>query len=136
MSSREKQARGWFVSYKVVALYGIAIWVFVFIVAIFAFPLRANERPLFESIMPVALALAVTAVSVRCLRSAKEQNANTGLRLGLIWLAINIAIDLVMFSWGPMKMPLLDYLKDIGVTYLMIPIIPVGLGYALHGKAK
>ncbi len=39
-------------------LYGVAIWAITFIAAMAAFPLRANDRPLFESIMPVVLTIA------------------------------------------------------------------------------
>ena len=113
-------------------LSGIAIWAFVFIVAMFAFPLREHERPLFESIMPVALVLAVTTASVRYFRSANRGSVRGGLGLGLIWFAINLAIDATMFSWGPMQMSLGDYVKDIGVTYLLIPVIPIGLGNVLE----
>ena len=45
-------------------------------------------------------------------------------------------MDLFAFSWGPMKMSLANYIKDIGVTYLIILIIPSGIGYMLEKKAK
>ncbi len=121
-------------NHKVAVIYGVGIWVFVFVVAMFAFPLRANERPLFESIMPVALTLAVVVVSVRYFKTVTKRFAYIGFCLGLIWLAVNIIIDLFMFSGGPMKMTLADYIKDIGVTYLLIPIIPIGIGLALERK--
>jgi hypothetical protein len=35
-----------------------------------------------------------------------------------------------MFSWGPMKMTIIDYLKDIGITYIMIPVISLFMGLA------
>jgi hypothetical protein len=33
---------------------------------------------------------------------------------------------------GPMKMPFIDYMADIGLTYSLIPIITVGFGYLLE----
>ena len=119
-------------NYKAAIFWGIGIWAFVFIVAIFAFPLRENERPLFESIMPVALVLAVTFASTRNLKSIT--NLSSGVKIGVIWLAVNFIIDQFMFSAGPMKMAFIDYMKDIGVTYLLIPVIPAGIGYALEKK--
>ena len=40
-------------NYRRALLYALGVWVIPFVVAIAIFPLRANERPLFESIMPV-----------------------------------------------------------------------------------
>lgn len=118
-------------NHKVALLYGLLIWTFVFVVAMLAFPLRADQRPLFESIMPVALVLATTFASVKYFQKVKTRSIFIGLCLGLIWLAVNLGLDTLMFSWGPMKMSLVDYLKDIGTTYLLIPVIPIGIGYAL-----
>ena len=121
-------------SYKAAVLWGIGIWAFVFIVAILAFPLRENERPLFESIIPVALVLAVTFASTRNLKSIT--NLSSGVRIGVIWLAVNFIIDQLMFSAGPMKMAFIDYMKDIGITYLLIPIITAGIGYTRENRSK
>lgn len=115
-------------------VYGAAIWAAVFVVAMLVFPLRANERPLFESIMPVALAAATAVASVKYFSTVSGKYRQTGWRLGVVWLGVNLALDSLMFSWGPMKMTLGYYLKDIGVTYLMIPVIPAAIGYALEGK--
>lgn len=54
-----------------------------------------------------------------------------GVRIGAVWLAISLFIDLLLFMEGPMKMSLLDYVKDIGLTYLIIPTITIGFGYLL-----
>ena len=97
-----------FMSYKSAILYGVVIWAFVFIVAMFAFPLRQNERPLFESIMPVALVLAVTVASIK--NSKSITNFASGLRMGLVWFVVNLVIDLLAFSAGPMKMAFFYYI--------------------------
>ena len=123
-------------NHKKAILYGIGIWAFTFVVAMFAFPLRESQRPLFESIMPVALTLATTFASVRYFKSVKERFVWIGFCLGLIFFAVNFLIDQLMFSWGPMKMSFLDYIKDIGVTYLLIIIIPTGFGFLLSQKNK
>ena len=40
----------------------------------------------------------------------------------------------LLFSEGPMKMPFADYIKDIGLTYLIIPMVTLGFGYLLQQK--
>jgi hypothetical protein len=54
---------------------------------------------------------------------------------GVIWLGINLILDLLLFMEGPMKMPFVDYIVDIGLTYLLIPIITAGFGYLLEEQA-
>ena len=119
------------VNLKATVLYGVGIWAVTFIVAFAIFPLRADERPLFESIMPVVLTGATLVATLRYLAGGELPAATWrhGFRIGLLWLAISLALDALMFSRGPMQMSLADYAKDIGVTYLIILIIPVGFGW-------
>jgi hypothetical protein len=69
----------------------------------------------------------------------KKLNGNflsEGIRLGILWLVISLAIDLFMFlpTNSPMNMSLADYTADIGVTYLAIPTITIGVGFLLEKK--
>ena len=46
------------------------------------------------------------------------------------WFLISVMLDLVMFlPESPMRMDIVNYVKDIGLTYLMIPTITIGFGY-------
>lgn len=45
-------------------------------------------------------------------------------------------IDLFMFMWGPMQMSFWDYMKDIGFTYLIYPVVTIGFGFVLDKKAQ
>ena len=47
-------------------------------------------------------------------------------------MVMSIGIDLLMFSWGPMRMGIAQYVMDIGLTYLIYPAITVGLGYLVE----
>jgi len=55
-----------------------------------------------------------------------------GVLLGLVWFIIGIVLDLLLFMEGPMKMSFADYMMDIGLTYLIIPIVSFGFGYLLE----
>ena len=109
--------------------YGLLVWVIPFFVAIMIFPLRASERPLFESIMPVVLTLSTVVFTIFYFRKVKTGFVLEGVWVGLLWFVMSIAIDLLMFTRGPMQMTLVDYVKDIGLTYLVIPTITIGFGY-------
>ena len=56
-----------------------------------------------------------------------------GALIGVAWFAINVAIDLPLFMLeGPMKMSFADYMLDIGLTYLIFPVVGLGFGYLLE----
>ncbi len=109
-------------------LYGLAVWAIPFVAAMIIFPIRENERPLFESIMPVTVALAVVIFAIIYLKNLEMNFSSEGFWLGILWLVMSIAIDMLLFSWGPMMMNFSDYMKDIGITYLMMPVITTGMG--------
>jgi len=115
-------------------LFGLAVWAIPFVVAVSIFQIRESDRVLFESIMPVAVVVAVVLFANIYFRNVKTSFFQEGVKLGLVWLAISIAIDLLMFSSGPMKMAFIDYAKDIGITYLVIPTITIGFGYLLERR--
>jgi integral membrane sensor domain MASE1 len=117
-------------NYTKALLYGLGVWVIPFVVAMLVFPLRANERPLFESVMPVAVTAATVFFGHRYLRRSRGTGWREGLSLGLVFLVVSLVIDLLMFSWGPMKMAFADYVKDIGLTYLLMPIVTAGMAAA------
>ena len=123
-------------SIKKALLFGFLLWVIPFVVAISIFPVRNSDRPLFESIMPVVVVLCVVIFSVLYFQKLDGKLLREGIILGLLWLVISLVIDLIMFlPETPMHMSFVDYLKDIGVTYLMTPTITIGFGYLLGKKA-
>jgi hypothetical protein len=110
-------------------VFGLCVWVIPFIVAMFIYPLRESDRPLFESIMPVTLTLCTVIFSVLYFNRVEMNFFKEGIMLGITWFCVCIIIDLSMFMWGPMQMSFVDYMKDIGITYLLIPAVTVGMGY-------
>lgn len=116
-------------SIKTAIFYGFLVWLIPFVVAIFIFPIRQADRALFESIMPVVLTLSIVVFSVKYFRVVNGNYLTEAVRLGLVWLVISLGIDLLLFMQGPMKMTPLDYFKDIGLIYLIIPVVTIGFGY-------
>jgi hypothetical protein len=111
--------------------YGVLVWLVPFAAAVVIFPLREANRPLFESLMPLAVAAPAAGLAVAYLRRAPQPVKREALWLGLLWFVISVAIDVpLMLLGGPMQMTVTDYFADIGVTYLLIPIITVGIGAA------
>jgi hypothetical protein len=60
-----------------------------------------------------------------------------GLYAGGVWFMISIGIDLILFlPDSPMQMSFSSYMMDIGLTYVIIIMIPIGVGYLLDIKVK
>ncbi len=116
-------------SIKRALLFGLLVWLIPFAVAFVIYPIHESSRSLFESIMPVTISLATVLFGVTYLRQVTRQPLREGILIGLIWLMMSLLIDMpLMLLGGPMQMTLPEYIADIGVTYLMIPVITIGMG--------
>jgi hypothetical protein len=110
---------------------GIVAWLVPFIVAFAAFPFHDSARPLFESIMAVAVTGTAVVLGLVYLRRAPRTPPSEGLIVGVVWLVICVAIDApLMLLGGPMKMSMGAYATDIALTYVSIPLVTWGLAAA------
>ncbi len=110
---------------------GIILWLILFIAGFAFFPIHESNRILFESLMPIVLVLSTMMLGSNYLKKSQSPQ-NEGFKLGLLWLVINLLIDAGVFlTPTSMQMELGAYLQDIGLIYLIIPIITTGLGRAL-----
>jgi len=121
-------------SIKKALLYGFLVWLVPFVISFLMFPLKSSNRVLWESIMPVVISISAVLFSVLYFRRLQANFLKEAVLVGIIWLAISIILDLCLFMKGPMKMSLAEYIMDIGLTYLMIPIISIGFGYLLEKR--
>lgn len=113
--------------WKRAVFYGGLLWLIPFVVSVIIYPLKESTPALFESIMPVVITVCTVVFVI--LYFEKDQLLKEGVSLGVFWLIISIVLDLLLFMEGPMKMPFTDYMADIGLTYLIIPVITSGYYY-------
>lgn len=123
-------------SYKKAFLFGFLTWLVPFVAA-FAFYKRDGSLSidifLFKSIMIVVASAFGSFVLVKYFKSVKDNFVKEGVLVGVLWFAINIILDVIILM--PMsKMSLKDYIMQIGLRYLMIPAISMGMGYALRNS--
>lgn len=117
--------------------FGFLIWVIPFILSFPIVGLRETNRPLFESIMPVVLTLVVLMFSNLFFKKVDRDYFKEGLYAGGVWFMISIGIDLILFlPDSPMQMSFSSYMMDIGLTYVIIIMIPIAIGYVLDIKVK
>jgi len=121
-------------SLKLAIIYGFLVWLVPFVVSVIIFPIHDTNRPLFESIMPVAGVSIAVFLSAAYFRKVGKDFVVEGLKLGVLWFVISILIDSLMFFGGPLQMTVPEYTADIGVTYLTIPVITIGTGFLLEKR--
>jgi hypothetical protein len=123
--------------YIKIMLYGILMWLIPFLVSFLIYPLKQSANPLFESIMPVVITATVVALTLSYFKQQDNKFLSEGIIIGISWFLISIAIDLLMFlPPSPMHMGLSDYMMDVGFTYLIIPVVTLGMGYTVDKELK
>jgi hypothetical protein len=85
--------------------------------------------------MPVILVLTVMIISVLFFKKIEKESLKEGVIAGVLWFALSLAMDLLLFMpASPMQMSFSDYMMDIGITYLIILIIPISIGAIVSKK--
>ena len=122
--------------YLKMVIFGFLDWLVPFIISFFIYPLKTAGSPLFESIMPLAISVIVVTLAYAYLKNIETDLIREGVIIGAVWFIISIAIDLVLFlPPSPMQMSFVNYMEDIGITYLMIPIITIGLSLMANKRS-
>jgi hypothetical protein len=115
-------------------IYGFLLWLVPFLLSVVIFPLKKTDPAFFQSslgVISITLAVILTVFYFR----KTQGNLKEGIFLGLIFAFVSWFFDFFFFIWGPIKMPLAAYIKEIGIGYLLYLIIATGFGYLL-GRNK
>jgi hypothetical protein len=110
--------------------FAVAAWLMPFAASVCLFPLKSSNVALFDTLMGVVLSSSTVVLGCLYLRREGGSYLARGARIGVTWAMANWLFDGLMFSGGPMKMTLKQYVADIGLAYLAIPVITIGLGFA------
>jgi len=114
--------------------YGFLSWLIPFAVSFMFFnqsgQMVINEA-LFKSIMVVVGMLSAVILLLRYFKNVKlgKDLLKEGLIVGISWFVINSALDKMTLVYF-FKMPSIDWIYGIGVRYLAIPIVAVGMTLA------
>ena len=117
---------------------GFLTWLIPFIVSFLFF--TPNGTPLiditfFKSIMTVLGCLVGVLLLIQSFTKIKTNYLKESIRIGLIWFLMNIVLDLI-FLLPLGKLTLMDYITQIGIRYINIPIISIGMGYLTKNIQK
>ena len=83
--------------------------------------------------MIVLSAFTTSVLLVAYFRTERDDYLREGIILGLAWLLINIALDLVLFAPSSL-LEVKIYLGNLGLRYFIIPVISISIGYLLEIK--
>ena len=111
---------------------GILMWVIPFVTSFLFFDMNTKQliidEHVFKSIMLLESSVLGVILIVYFFRSIKFSFFKEGLILGLLWFVINCLLDVILLL--PMsKMALPVWFGQIGVRYLMAPIMGGAMGY-------
>jgi hypothetical protein len=115
---------------------GLISWIVPFAVS-FLFVDRSGQflipQTLFKSLMVVIFGGLGTGLLVLAFRRVAP-SLRSGALLGCYWLGMNLVLDLVVLL-PLIRMPVVDYAYDIGLRYLLIPIVGAGMGAVGQGRS-
>ena len=115
-------------------LFGFLSWLIPFLASIPFYSMQGGllvDVFLFKSIMIVVGSLVGTVLMVVLFLRIHESYLREGILIGFSWLLINWVLDALVLV--PMSgMNAATYFSQIGIRYLVIPIIAIGMGFVLE----
>ena len=117
-------------------LYGFLAWLIPFVSSFFFYSKEGGlviDIFLFKTIMIVVGAIVGAFLLVSYFKRIRANYLMEGIIVGLTWFIINILLDI--FVLIPMsEMSLSSYFAEIGLRYLVMPVMSIMVGAALENK--
>lgn len=119
-------------------LLGLMTWAIPFFAAFFFIDQTgqvAIDIYLFKTIMIIVGGITGAFAIILYFKKQENTYLKNGVISGLMWFIVNILLDMLVLV--PMsKIPYPEYFNQIGLRYLMIPIMTIMVGYMLEIKTK
>jgi hypothetical protein len=122
-------------SIKKALIFGFLSWLVPFVFSFLFFSPKGElliNQLLFKNIMIVSATWFTAFLIIKYFKIVDKNYVKEGLLLGLLWMVINLVLDMVTLV--PMGKTIGDYLPQIGLGYLMIPAMTVLAGKILENK--
>lgn len=118
-------------------LFGFLTWLISFILGFLLYPLvQSNDQDLiylFKSIMIIVGTASGVWLYYLYFNKISEDFIKNGFITGVIWFLMNIILDLI-FLVIIFQSPLLEWIFGIGLRYLNLFVIGIGIGFILKAK--
>ncbi|MDO8897966.1 MAG: hypothetical protein Q7V19_09980 [Bacteroidales bacterium] len=117
-------------------LYGFLAWLIPFVASIFFYTEEGGLRIdifFFKTIMIIVGSISGAVLLISYFKRINKGYLKEGIYVGFTWFVINILLDLLVLI--PMaRMAISDYFLQIGLRYLVMPIMSIMIGAALEIK--
>jgi uncharacterized membrane protein YpjA len=117
-------------------LYGFLAWLIPFVASIFFYTKDGGlsiDIFLFKTIMIIVGSISGAILLISYFKKINIGYLKEGIYVGITWFVINILLDL--FVLIPMSgMAISDYFLQIGLRYLVMPVMSIMVGIALENK--
>jgi len=107
--------------------FGALIWTVVAATMAAILPLMETNRGLFDWISSVAISLSLVVFSALYLKKVSGNAFRESIYLSLVIVAVCAICDASLVMFGLLKMS--EFVPGIVISYLMTPIITMGMGY-------
>ncbi|MFA6065099.1 MAG: hypothetical protein WC746_04625 [archaeon] len=118
--------------------FGFLVWLVPFLVSfLFYTPqgVLVTSEAFFNSVMTVTGFIVAGTLLLNYMRLFTVDYLKESIQVGIVWFVISIVLDLVILV--PMaKMNLVSYFANIGLGYLVIPMMALFAGYLLEEKVN
>ncbi|MDD1668413.1 MAG: hypothetical protein LUO97_01290 [Methanomicrobiales archaeon] len=117
---------------------GILAWLIPFLVSV---PLYPQGQPIYDlqvtkSVLIVVGALVGAALALWYFRNIGKAFAREGAILGIAWFLINSALDIIVLVYILQGMDPATWAGQIGIRYLLMPIMTTAMGMAMEIRGK
>jgi uncharacterized membrane protein YpjA len=117
-------------------VYGFLAWLIPFVASLFFYTkegILTIDVFLFKSIMIIVGSISAAFLLVSYFKNIKAEYYKEGIVVGFTWFAINILLDLLILVHMS-EMSITDYFSQIGLRYIVIPVMSITIGAALKNK--
>lgn len=104
-------------------LYGLGVWVGLVVVSLVMLPFEKGNEALYESGKLVGLVALLLWAAVAYLTRNTATTAVEGLLVGVLWAAVCVALDLVLYAAGAFTIGLGVYFSDVASSYVAMPVV-------------
>lgn len=115
---------------KLGIIYGILVWVFVYLITLIFSPWITDNIPYINIVAPIAIIIVTTFFGIIYIRNIDENEVREGFEIGIIFILMDVICDFVFFV-VPMKTNILieDYPIHILSMIILTLITTTLLGY-------
>jgi hypothetical protein len=118
-----------------ITFFGLLLWIIGFVLGFAVWPIHESNFMLFKTIMLVSSILYGMILLIIYFNKVQSDYLNEGIIVGINWFIVNLLLDLLVLVLI-FKTPVGQYFIEVGIRYLNIPVITIGVGFLLSKKIK